>query len=99
MENVAQHLGDDLRRRDSHVSVEVPSVILPHAWTEESTQAVTKTVKARYGPRHTLFNTDIYFPEREPTVAVHVAGIGIYIVDVHEGKIEGTIVPVHCVKA
>jgi hypothetical protein len=32
-------------------------------------------------------------------VTVRVAGIGVYVVDVHEGKSEGTIVPLHCVKA
>jgi len=60
MENVAQHLGDVLRHRYSHVPVDVPSVILLHAWTGESTQVGTMTVQAQYGPRHTLFNTDIY---------------------------------------
>ena len=32
-------------------------------------------------------------------MTVHVAGIGVCVVDVHEGKSEGTIVPVHCVTA
>ena len=99
MANLAQHLGDDLRHRDSHVPFDVPSVNLPHAWTGESTQAVTMIVKTRYAPRSTLFYTDICFPDRERTVTVRVAGIGVYVVIIHEGKSEGTIVPVHCVKA
>ena len=33
------------------------------------------------------------------TVTVRVAGIGVYVVDIREGKSEGTIVPVHSMKA
>ena len=32
-------------------------------------------------------------------MTVRVAGIGVYLVDIHEAKSEGTIIPVQCVKA
>jgi hypothetical protein len=69
----------------------------------ESTQGVTMTFQALYGTRYTLFNTHIrvyvYFPYSERTVTVRVTGIMVCVVDIHEGKSEGTIVLVHCVKA
>jgi phage tail protein X len=32
-------------------------------------------------------------------VIVRIPGIGVYVVDIHEGKSESQVVAVHCVKA